>query len=591
MADQDPIVAEILRETDPGEREHKTRVRRFDRAYDVYRATPPKTTSRGPDNWQARVRVPLAMQVLDTALVNMHTGNRPRCRVTARSPAYHNQEAAFGHVMDYHTDRAHLVEKDPLIIQSGLIYGLAVGKNHWRYEEGHKAVGATQTDGSYMASRMPTVLYNGPDFEPWDIYDAWWDPNGRDVDTCQYVVLRFWPTKDELRALACTHPKTHDPHECDGIYHNVEDLIAAGPGSKQSYTAQERFLGGQQNLRKDRYECWEVWRSNRVQVVGNRQILLRDDPNPHWHGKKPIVMASTRPDLHKIQGIPETELIDHIQQAFWTNHNLRIENEHLTVWRGFTYREGGVVDPDSIEIKPRAKIGVTDHDDLRPIEVQPLPPEAYREEESLLSLAQLVTGINSFISGGPQAGVDQNTATGVSVLSEVSSRLLKFKAGRIRWNVWQRTYEQWGSDIQQYMTEPLWIKIVGPGSEASWKQFSPDEVAGEFDFQLDGTDDSLSKQQDRSDSIALLNAFAPFAQLGIVNMPVLIERVGRAFGIEDPSSLVASPQQAPPAAPMPPGAPQNGQPPMPTQPEQVVPGQNQQTQLNPVQMQGQFNQS
>jgi hypothetical protein len=278
-------------------------------------------------------------------------------------------------------------------------------------------------------------------------------------------------------------------------------------------------------------------------------------------------------------------LIDHIQQAFWTNHNLRIENEHLTVWRGFTYREGGVIDPDGIEIKPRAKIGVTDHDDLRPIEVQALPPEAYREEESLLSLAQLVTGINAFVSGGPQSGVDQNTATGVSVLSEVSSRLLKFKAGRIRWNVWQRTYEQWGSDIQQYMDEPLWLKIVGPGGEPTWVNHTPDDVAGEFDFMLDGTDDSLSKQQDRSDAIALLNAFAPFAQLGMVNMPPLIEGVARAFGIEDPASLVAQPQG--PASPqLPPGAPNGQQPPMPNQPEQgVVPGQNQQTQLDPRMMQ------
>jgi hypothetical protein len=314
-------------------------------------------------------------------------------------------------------------------------------------------------------------------------------------------------------------------------------------------------------------------------------VLLRDDPNPHWHGKKPIVMASTRPDLHKIQGIPETELIDHIQQAFWTNMNLRIENEQLTVLRPITYREGGVIDPDSIELKPRAKWGVTDHDDIRPFEVQPLPPEAYREEESLLSLAQLVTGINSFISGGPQSGVDQNTATGVSVLSEVSSRLLKFKAGRIRWNVWQRTYEQWGDMVQQYMTEPQWIKIVGPGSEASWKQFGPDDVAGEFDFTLDGTDDSLSKQQDRSDSIALLNAFAPFAQLGVVNIPILIERVARAFGIEDPASLTMPPQQtqaAPFGAPGSPPGPNGAQPPMPNQPEQgITPGQNQMPQLDP----------
>jgi hypothetical protein len=296
-------------------------------------------------------------------------------------------------------------------------------------------------------------------------------------------------------------------------------------------------------------------------VIGNRKVCIRDEPNPHWHGRKPIVIANTRPDVMQLQGIPETELVDHLQQALWTVQNLRMDNLLLTVQRGITYREGGVIDVDALELRPRFKWPVTDHDDIRPFEVQPLPPEAYREEEGLLSRMQLVTGINPYISGTQSVGTDQNTATGVSVLSEVASRLLRFKASQIQWKVFQRVYEQWGADIQQYMTDSVWVRIAGPGSEQAFKKVSPDEVQGEFDFRLVGAEEALSQQQRKNDAIALVNACAPLIQLGVFNPAAVAKKVAEAFDMDNPQELLQPAPQHGPAAPMPTngGPPQMGQ--------------------------------
>jgi hypothetical protein len=142
------------------------------------------------------------------------------------------------------------------------------------------------------------------------------------------------------------------------------------------------------------------------------------------------VIAQTRPDLFEMVGVSETEVVDDLQQALHTVENMRFDNLHLTVMRGITYREGGVTDPNMLELRPRFKWPVSDHDDIRPFEVQPLPPEAYEEENALLARMQLITGINPYISGADLQSVDQNTATGVTALQEVASRLLRFKAGR-----------------------------------------------------------------------------------------------------------------------------------------------------------------
>ena len=556
MAEIDPLVTELLNETKSGEDEHRNRVKRFDRSYDVYRATGADTAGRSRtfSPWQSRLRVPYAMQTIDTALVNMVTPGKPKCQVHPRTPDFVDKARKFQLVMDYYTDRDHLVEKVPMIMQQGLIYGVTVAKTHWLFAEGEKIVkGIDPLTGEAVPHATDVTLKDGPAMEPWDVYDVWWDPQGRDVDTCAYVVLRSWASKADLLNHACDHPKEHDRHECTGIYHNIDELIETGTTGRVTTTAQERYLMQQQKTtqRRDMYELLEVWRDDRVTVIGNRKVLIRDEPNPHWHGRKPIVIANTRPDVMQLQGIPETELVDHLQQALWTVQNLRMDNLLLTVQRGITYREGGVIDVDALELRPRFKWPVTDHDDIRPFEVQPLPPEAYREEEGLLSRMQLVTGINPYISGTESVGADQNTATGVSVLSEVASRLLRFKAGQIQWKVFQRVYEQWGADIQQYMTEPVWVRIAGTGSEQSFQKVSPEEVQGEYDFRLEGTEDSLSSQQRKNDAIGLVNACAPLIQLGVFNPRAVAEKIAEAFDFDNPEELLMPAPQGGQAAPMP----------------------------------------
>ena len=557
----DPLVVDILREQKQGEEEHRRRIKRFDRAYDVYRATGVDVgfRKRNFSPWQSRLRVPYAMQVIDTALVNMVSG-KPHCEVHPRSPDHVENAKAFQMVVDYYTERDHLVEKIPMIMQQGLIYGVTVGKTHWLYQEGEKiVVNYDPLTGQRTQQSVNATLRDGPSFEPWNVYDAWWDPEGRDIDSVSYVCLRSWLSKADLYQHACDVPHEHERAECTGIYHNVEELIKTGTTRRMDTTAQERFLMQQQRLlRKDKYELLEFWRDDRVTVIGNRRILMRDEPNPHWHGKKPIVLSQTRPDVMEMQGIPETELVDHLQQALWTVQNLRMDNLLLTVQRGITYREGGIIDVDALELRPRFKWPVTDHDDIRPFEVQPLPPEAYREEDGLIARMQLITGISPSLSGVQPTGTDQQTATAASMMTESSSRLLHFKATQLLQKILARTFEQWASDIQQYMTEPVWVRIVGAGSQQVFRKVSPEEVQGDFDFKLVGIDESMSQQQRRNDAIALVNATAPLMQMGVINPAAVARKLADAFDIDNPEELL----QPAPAPGQQQAAPTNGQSPL-----------------------------
>ena len=545
MADEQPPIATdgpltdekvvrlLLQMVDSGEKELKSRKRRYDHSYDVWRATEKRPSSLEP--WQSKLRVPYGLQSIDTALVNIVSGF-PRCIVQPRHPDVELNAKAMQVAMDFFVHEDHMVEAQPVFAQQGLVYGVTVAKTHWLYRTyNHPQQGEI-------------VLRDGPTFEPWNIYDAWWDPNARDVDSARYIVLRSWMTADQLRKSACNIAGPHTEAECSGIYHNVEQLIKVGPTQQRGTTRQNQVINtGEQDRNKDLFEMLEIWTDDTVSCVGSRQVLCRNDPNPYWHGRKPIVIASQRVDMFEMQGIPETELIDHLQSGMWTLQNMVIDNLNLTTMRGITYREGGVTDPNKLQLRPRFKWPVMDHDDVKPFEVAPLSSDVYQERTRMLSDMQLVTGINPYVSGADLQTVDQNTATGVTALQEVASRLLRFKASQFQYKGYQRTFEMWGDMIQQFLDRDIYAKITGPDGVESWHVVGPQDVAGHFDYILEGSEESLSRQQERGESLALLNAFAPLAQLGFVNFKPILERVALAYDFPNPEALFL-PQQPPPAA-------------------------------------------
>jgi hypothetical protein len=558
------VVERTLNQTKPGYDEHSFRKRRFDSAYDVWRGNTGASVKQA-NSWQSRMRVKYGMQVIDQAMVNLVQGV-PRAKVTARSPASEPQAKAMEKLLGYYADLDHLAENESLIVQQALIYGISPAKTCWYYRledqmQWTPALDPESGQTIWAPQKRQAVTDDRPAMEPWDAYAIWWDPVARSVDSASYIVLQSWKTRDELEQ------QRYDEDTRGGQYKNLDLLFGSGdPPNQPSSTAQNQMLPRPMGAMRGRFEIWEVWRKTaagmRQTVIGNRKVLLKDGPGPYWMPGYPITISNSRPDLFRIEGVSESELVDHLQQAMWTVSNLRMEQLKMTVMRGATVRQTA---PDiaSYVYRPSFMWIVGDHDDVRFQEPPPLPPEAYRETETMLSELQYVTGITPYVSGssGSAQGIDQNTATGVSLLTESASRLLQFKAKQIHDRTWQRTFEQWAALTKQYLRQPQAVRIEGPDQTVSWQRLGPDEVNGDFDVRIEAGDEAASRAQERSDAVALLNAFAPYVQLGVVDPKILVEKVGQAYGITNPEALLKT-QPAQTAAPQPTGA-AAGQPPIP----------------------------
>jgi len=561
-ADASAKVERALNEQRPGLNEHRARCDRYDRAYRVWRSPDNPDELQGRPAWKPLLKVKYGMQTVDQATISIVQGvPKPRC--TPRHPNAVMAARAMENVLSYYGDISHVAELQDVVAQQALVYGVSPGKTRWLYKEVDQRQLQPQVDREtgevlWQPGVAKIVQTDRPDFQPWDVYDCWWDPLAADAEQASYVTLRCWPSKDELQGNA------YNEDTKVGMYRNLERLFSLGAGGERPQSAQNDLLGQHPSYR-DRFEVWEIWRDDRLTVIGNKQVLLYDGPSPYWLPGKPVTISNTRPDFFRIEGVSETELVDHIQQQLHAEDNLRLENLRFTVQRGATVRDT-VPDMKQLVMQPHFLWPVTDHDDVNFVTQPPLPPEAYQEHQTLMGLMQFVTGITPYVSGASSSttGADQTTATGVSILASAGGRLLAYKAERIARRTWLRMWQQWSGLTHQFLRSPMAVAIEGPGEQKTWVQYGPGDVYGDYDVKIEAAEETLNKQQRRADAVALLNALAPYAAQGMLDPKPLLRQVAESFGFESPEALFMPATPAPPAA-----APTNGngaQPPMPPTP-------------------------
>jgi hypothetical protein len=136
---------------------------------------------------------------------------------------------------------------------------------------------------------------------------------------------------------------------------------------------------------------------------------------------------------------------------------------------------------------------------------------------------------------------------------------------------------------QQFLTGTAVARIIGKDGEPVWVKYDRDYIAGEFDFDVvGGSTRPQNESYQRSQTAEMIQALAPFASAGVLNMErfaAYVLQVG--FGIKNPEAFIMSqeppmpegppepsgpagppipPDMMAPPGPMPPGVPGGGLP-------------------------------
>jgi len=173
------------------------------------------------------------------------------------------------------------------------------------------------------------------------------------------------------------------------------------------------------------------------------------------------------------------------------------------------------------------------------------PPEFYSQSGMIENDIQMVSGISEYLRGSlPEI---RRTATEAAIIQDASNARSADKLATIEAAI-AEVASRLVSLAQQFMTGEQVARITGKNGEPTWITFDADYIAGEFDYEIEAgstapTNESFRRQM----ALQMVDAMAPFAGMGIVNMQALASHVLQfGFGIKNPDLFL---QEAPPPMP------------------------------------------
>ena len=333
-------------------------------------------------------------------------------------------------------------------------------------------------------------------------------------------------------------------------------------------------------------EIWEYYDIDRgmmsVFCDGSDKFLVSPIKIPFAFGH-PFVMLRNYEIPEHFYTMGELEAIEPLQMELnqtrtqMMNHRKRFSRKWLYKESSFDADGRSALESDEDNVL----VPVISEDSLSNV-VVPMPavispPEFYNQSNLISSDIDRVSGVSEYQRGAlPEI---RRTATEAAISQDAANARSSDKLAII-----ERAIGDCARRLvmlaQQFMTGEQAVRIAGTESKPAWLNFDRDYLQGEFDFEVEGGSTApVNESFRRQMALQVVDAMAPFAGAGIVDMPKLANYVLQyGFGIKNAASFIMQPQLAPqPISPQgtPPPPEAGGMPPQMPQgmpPQEMAPG-------------------
>lgn len=563
----DDVKSTLLDQLSEAENAWKPILQEFTDRYDVYRASRAK---RSYEQEAERLYVDHVYQQIETIVPRMVTPD-PRFVIDPREGQDVKQSKALQRKIDYDLEVDRFVEKQVPLAKTALICGVTVAKVGWvkkvetRKIHDYSVNPLDIISGASAVVERDIEVRNGPTMVPVNLFDFFPDPGGTLIENMRFVFHRMWWTREQLEE------RMNWESAGKKVYCNIEEAIesASGGADGEQRLSNERNENARARRTTDRYEVIERWTPNGLTTIVNRSVIIRHCENPYWHGKIPFVAASTQPDIDSFVGISEVEVIENIQRMIHKMENLRIDaaefsvNPMLKVNRNLKGAKDLIVEPGGMIMLDRA-------DQVEFWQPGFAGGPAWDEVQAYLGYMQQVSGVSPFIAGAdPSAsGVNQETATGASILQTEANKRLSLKLLQMQ-TMYSKVAKFFVQLNQQFMTKSQLVRVIGEAGD-EWMEVRPEDIAGEFDIRATNSSESLSKQAENQRLVEAIQTLMglhglPMADGSMIDIKFPVSRLLENIGV-DPEKVFVQPQQSPFGG---------GLPPTGMQPQQLPAGQGQ----------------
>lgn len=475
--------------------------------------------------------------------------------------------------------------KDALSFQKGYdlflsadLYGTAVAQYGWNHREENMEVLDVQamplTGRMIETARRETITtFDGPDWKVLDCLDIFPQPGQRTIDDMQWFVVREYLDFDDLRALA--EPNVHGKSIFDKSI--VDEMENDGGGAFLSldeykqWRTQSRTLADQDARLREKYarpvELLHMWGlvpselvadgvTSRVITVANGRYVLRDRPNPFWHGRKPFLAYSPMPDPHFFFAPGKAEVAKKLQIVANRFTNQQLDALDIFIDPVFFYDESSGLKTRNLLMRPGKFIGMEGN----PAEkIQPLIPNLTGVQmggqmtENVWRWMQQGSGIiEDTVQGG--SGQPQTARQYLGRAEAVATRLL------MESRLFEETFLEPLADAfvdlnRQFMTSDREVFILGENATTDPNTGEPipmqnrEIVSGwdlvpNYEAHAVGSTQQLGKVQRQQNITFLMQAAGQNPIVAsAVNWLGFFRQIFREFDMDNVNELIASPEQ------------------------------------------------
>lgn len=303
-----------------------------------------------------------------------------------------------------------------------------------------------------------------------------------------------------------------------------------------------------------RVELWEYYdiEAGKFCVFASDQetkFLVKPTEMPYTYGH-PFVFLPNYDVPEYFYPLGDLEAMEPLQDEL-NETRTAMMNDRKRYKRRYLARRGEL-DEDAVEVLETDKDGaVLQIDGDRPFSevIIPMPagdirPEMYDYTQQVLQDIELVTGVSEYQRGGlPETA---RTATEASIVSEASNARAADKLAKV---------EKFSAEIaerliqlaQKFMDQAEVVRVVGRMGEQIWVPIEPDEIEGEFEFEVEAGS-TLPKNEGERQQVALqmLQVLGPYVGVYIDGQQLLSHLMREGFGIKNPEKFITAPPPPPP---------------------------------------------
>jgi hypothetical protein len=459
------------------------------------------------------------------------------------------------------------------------LYGVAISAVMWDHREEERMIEKVSTlplSGTRVRQirKGMQTTFDGPNYEPVDRLDFFPQPNVKPRNIT-WAIRRYFLDVDDLRFLVS-----------QGIFDGDEvDRLVTEDGAGYTMQATDDALMRRFQVRTgmtdeaarwmDKYtrpvEILEFWGKvpsefaddgvmKRVITVANRRYLMRNRPNPFWHGRLPFIFYSPTPDPHYFDAPGKADIAEKLQIAANRYVNQGLDVADLTIDPMLMYDRNKFINTRNMYARPGKMIGV----DGNPRDV--LAPVEYNLQGFALSL-QNVSQMRNFVEMGTgivedaiagQQGPDRETARAFIGRREAAGTRLMLESRIYEENYLEPLANMFIALDKQFLETPREVMILGDNAmidpitgdpiDLTREHLSDTDMVPNYAARAIGATVSLSKAVQQQNLFQLLQMVGVAPQImGSINMVNFMRTVMRAMEIPNVNEIIQQQQVMGPA--------------------------------------------